>query len=107
VQLLGRLRGAPVTVRPFTALLALDTAGATVRNVMSGAQERLGADAVIVIGERRARDWQALVPEGPTVRVIGDALVPRKVAHALSEARAVAEALLGAPVPAASAHGAA
>jgi hypothetical protein len=51
---------------------------------------------VIVVGERRARDWRSLVPsgpKGPTVRVIGDALVPRRVAHAISEGRAAAEAI--------------
>ena len=63
---------------------------------MSGAIRRIAADAVIVVGERRARDWPSLVPsgpEGPTVRVIGDALVPRRVAHAISEGRAAADAI--------------
>ena len=60
---------------------------------MSGAIRRIAADAVIVVGERRARDWRSLVPSGPTVRVIGDALVPRRVAHAISEGRAVADAI--------------
>ena len=51
------------------------------------------ADTVIVVGERRPRDWSSLVPPGATVRVIGDALVPRRVAHAVSEGRAAAEAI--------------
>jgi hypothetical protein len=49
-----------------------------------------------VVSKRRARDWRSLVPsgpKGPTVRVIGDALVPRRVAHAISEGRAAAEAI--------------
>jgi 2,4-dienoyl-CoA reductase-like NADH-dependent reductase (Old Yellow Enzyme family) len=91
VQLLARLRGAPLEVRPFTALEAVADGSAELRNVMSGATERSSADTVIVVGERRARDWSALVPVGPTVRVIGDALVPRRVAHAISEGRAAAE----------------
>jgi 2,4-dienoyl-CoA reductase (NADPH2) len=92
-QLLARLRGAPLEVRPFTALEAVDDGAAEVRNVMSGSTEHLIADAVIVVGERRARDWSALIPSGATVRVIGDALVPRRVAHAISEGRAAAEAI--------------
>ena len=60
---------------------------------MSGAIGRIAADAVIVVGERRARDWRSLVPSGPTVRAIGDALVPRRVAHAISEGRAAADAI--------------
>ena len=95
VQLLGRLRGAPIAVRALTALDAVTTGGAVLRNVLSGATEELAADAVVVVGERIARDWRALVPGGPAVRVIGDALVPRKVAHAIAEGRAAARAIAG------------
>jgi 2,4-dienoyl-CoA reductase (NADPH2) len=49
---------------------------------------------VVVAGERRPRDWSQLAPEGARVHVIGDALVPRKVAHAVSEGRAVAREYL-------------
>jgi 2,4-dienoyl-CoA reductase-like NADH-dependent reductase (Old Yellow Enzyme family) len=103
VQLLRRLAGAPLTVRPFTALVALADGAAELRNTMSGATEELSADVVVIVGERRARDWSALVPPGAGVRVIGDALVPRKVAHAISEGRAVAEALARIEAPALSA----
>jgi 2,4-dienoyl-CoA reductase (NADPH2) len=95
VQLLVRLRGAPLEVRPFTALDALGDGQATLRNLMSGATDTVAADSVIVVGERVARDWSALVPAGATTRVIGDALVPRKVMHAVSEGRAVARAIGG------------
>ncbi len=95
VQLLGRLRGAPIAVRTLTALDAVTSSGAVLRNVLSGATEELAADAVVVVGERVARDWRALVPGGPAVRVIGDALVPRKVAHAIAEGRAAARAIAG------------
>jgi hypothetical protein len=78
-------------VRPFTALRAVADDGAELVNVMSGATERIGAETVIVVGERRARDWSSMAPPGATVQVIGDALVPRKVAHAISEGRAAAE----------------
>ena len=101
VQLLERLRGAPLEVRPFTALAGLDEDGAALRSTLSGAAERVAADTVIVVGERVARDWSALVPGAGTVRVIGDALVPRKASHAIAEGRAAAEAILGASPPAA------
>ena len=96
-QLLARLRGAPLEVRPFTALDALGEGGAELRNTMSGVAASLPADAVIVVGERVARDWDALVPPGGTVRVIGDTLVPRKASHAISEGRAAAEAIAARP----------
>jgi 2,4-dienoyl-CoA reductase-like NADH-dependent reductase (Old Yellow Enzyme family) len=100
VQLLARLRGAPLTVRPFTALAAVGERSAELRNTLAGTAEEIAADTVIVVGERRARDWSGLVAAGASVRVVGDALVPRKVAHAISEGRAVAEALVPAAAPA-------
>ncbi|MHB8695071.1 MAG: oxidoreductase [Solirubrobacteraceae bacterium] len=93
VQLLARLRGAPLEVRPLTALEAVADGGAELRSVISQRTETIAADAVIVVGERRSRDWAALVPATATVRVIGDALVPRRVAHAVSEGRAAAETI--------------
>ena len=94
VQLIGRLTGAPVDVRTFTALDTLDDEVARVRNVLSSTTEELSADRVIVVGERRARDWGGLIRAGAHVQVIGDALVPRRVAHAIAEGRAAAEALV-------------
>jgi 2,4-dienoyl-CoA reductase (NADPH2) len=93
VQLLARLRAAPVEVRPFTALEGLTDGAAQLRNVMSQQSDVLAVDTVIVVGERRARDWAPLVPANATVRVIGDALVPRRVGPAISEGRAAAEAI--------------
>jgi 2,4-dienoyl-CoA reductase (NADPH2) len=81
-------------VRPFTALTGLDIAGALLTNTLSGSEERVAADTVIVVGERVARDWRPLVPAAGTVRVIGDALVPRKASHAIAEGRAAADAIL-------------
>jgi 2,4-dienoyl-CoA reductase (NADPH2) len=94
VQLLARLRGAPLDVRPFITLDSLDAGGAVLQNTMSGAQERVAADTVIVVGERVANDWSTLVAPVGGVRVIGDALVPRKASHAISEGRAAAEAIV-------------
>jgi 2,4-dienoyl-CoA reductase-like NADH-dependent reductase (Old Yellow Enzyme family) len=95
VQLFGRLRGAPLDVRPFTALAAAGDGDVTLRNVLSGATEVVAADRVIVVGERVARDWAALVPAQATTRVIGDAIVPRKVMHAIAEGREAARAIGG------------
>jgi threonine dehydrogenase-like Zn-dependent dehydrogenase len=99
VQLLARLRGAPLAVRPFTALTAVGERSAVLTSTMSGADERVAADTVIVVGERVALDWSALVPPAGTVRVIGDALVPRKASHAIAEGRAAAEAIAHADGP--------
>ena len=99
-QLLARLRGAPLSVRGFTGLASVGAATAKLRNTMSGAIEEIAADTVIVVGERRPADWSTLVPADAGVRVIGDAIVPRKVAHAISEGRAVAETLAAAESPA-------
>jgi 2,4-dienoyl-CoA reductase (NADPH2) len=62
---------------------------------MAGTAARVAADTVIVVGERVARDWRGLVPGGGGVRVIGDALVPRKASHAIAEGREAAESILG------------
>jgi 2,4-dienoyl-CoA reductase (NADPH2) len=93
VQLLRRLAGAPLRVVPFTTLAATGDDTAELRNTMSGATETVPADTVIVVGERVARDWSTLVPASGAVRVIGDAIVPRKASHAISEGRAAAEAI--------------
>ena len=45
-------------------------------------------------------------PAAGGVRVIGDALVPRKASHAIAEGRAAAEAIAGARLRAAAAVGA-
>ena len=92
-QLLRRLRGAPLEVRPFTSLEAIGEGAVELRNNMSGDLTRVAAQTVIVVGERCAREWRPLVPPGATVQVIGDALVPRRVAHAIAEGRAAAEAV--------------
>jgi 2,4-dienoyl-CoA reductase-like NADH-dependent reductase (Old Yellow Enzyme family) len=93
VQLLGRLCGAPLRVRPLTVLDRLDDGSAVLRNALSGSADTVAADTVIVVGERVARDWSALVPHTGGVRVIGDALVPRKASHAIAEGRAAGEAI--------------
>lgn len=84
-QLLKRLRGAvEVDIRAMSAY---------------GDAQDVQADAVIAVGERRPRDWSQFEREDRSVVVIGDAIVPRRVAHAISEGRAAARLVLAeAPV---------
>ena len=51
---------------------------------------------MIIAGERRPRAWSGFERESGLV-VIGDALVPRRVANAISEGRAAATLLRGHP----------
>ena len=90
-QLLPRLRSIRFEIRPLTTLSAIGEGAVELRH--AGGIDRLAADAVIVVGERRPRDWSPLVPDGITVRVVGDAIVPRRAAHAIAEGRAAARAL--------------
>jgi 2,4-dienoyl-CoA reductase-like NADH-dependent reductase (Old Yellow Enzyme family) len=91
VQLMARLHGAPVEIRPLTTVASIAGTALTTRNVLSGKTAELPADLVVVVGERRARAWEHLVPAGPAVQVIGDAVVPRRVHHAVAEGRAAAQ----------------
>jgi 2,4-dienoyl-CoA reductase (NADPH2) len=72
-------------------LESIETSSVTTRNVMSHKIAELPADVVVMVGERRALAWEPLVPAGPAVHVIGDAVVPRRVHHAIAEGRAVAQ----------------
>jgi 2,4-dienoyl-CoA reductase (NADPH2) len=94
-QLLPRLAGVRLDIRPLTSLSSVGEAGAELRSA-AGSKERVEADAVIVVGERRARNWTALVAAAPGAIVIGDAIVPRRASHAIAEGRAAARALAGA-----------
>ena len=93
VQLMARLRRAPLEIRPLTGVASIAAGSVITRNVVSGRSADLAADLVVVVGERRARAWEALVPDGPTVQVVGDAVVPRRVHHAIAEGRAAAGAV--------------
>ncbi|QDQ90508.1 oxidoreductase [Rhodococcus sp. WB9] len=90
VQYLRRLSGAPVDVRVLSSLVAVSGGSVEFENTLSGERVRLDADRIVVAGERRSVDWSLLVPESARVHVIGDALVPRKVAHAVAEGRSAA-----------------
>jgi 2,4-dienoyl-CoA reductase (NADPH2) len=93
-QLLPRLTGIRLDIRPLTSLAGFGDRSVALQPAGGGAAERVEADAVIVVGERRPRDWGPLVADLPGAIVIGDAIVPRRVAHAIAEGRAAARALL-------------
>jgi 2,4-dienoyl-CoA reductase (NADPH2) len=94
IQLLARLRGARLDTRSFLVPVAFDGEGVVARHRLSGEEERVPADAVLVVGERRPVPLGAELPAPATVQAIGDAVVPRRVAHAIAEGRAAAEAIL-------------
>jgi 2,4-dienoyl-CoA reductase-like NADH-dependent reductase (Old Yellow Enzyme family) len=107
-SLLKRLRGTVrLTMLPLHSVVAANGDGVGLLSVTSGESVHLGADAVIMVGERRPRDWSALAPgEGPGIVVVGDAVAPRRVAHAIAEGRAAAEAVLAGTPIAPGAHAA-
>ncbi|MBC2639931.1 MULTISPECIES: FAD-dependent oxidoreductase [unclassified Rhodococcus (in: high G+C Gram-positive bacteria)] len=90
VQYLRRLSGAPVDVRVLSSLVAVSDGLVEFENALSGERSRLDVDRIVVAGERRSIDWSLLAPRSARVHVIGDALVPRKVAHAVAEGRSAA-----------------
>lgn len=97
VQLLRRLTGEPVDIVVQAALSHVSAAGSryrlTYRNTLSGQTTGLTCDRVVTVGERIASDWQGLATALPQARVqvIGDAVVPRRVAHAVAEGYAAAQ----------------
>jgi NAD(P)-binding Rossmann-like domain len=90
-QLIPRLAGVRLDIRPLTSLGGVEDGAVALR--AGGALKRVEADAVIVVGERRPRAWAPLVADLPRAIVIGDAIVPRRVSHAIAEGRAAARAL--------------
>jgi 2,4-dienoyl-CoA reductase (NADPH2) len=89
VQLLQRLVGAgELQVVPMCSVTEIAAGGVTLVERVSGRSRVLEADRVVVAGERRPRaapDFRA-----PLALAIGDAVVPRRAAHAIAEGRAAA-----------------
>ena len=84
VQLLKRLAG-ELEIVPLSAALRVAPDGVTVTHATSGRTDVIAADRVVVVGERRTRAAPAC--EAPLVLAIGDAIVPRRAAHAIAEGR--------------------
>jgi 2,4-dienoyl-CoA reductase (NADPH2) len=96
VQLMPRLAGVRLEIRPFAAAAATSGSDLEVTHTLTGGVEPLAADAVIAVGERRPCAPAIRLPETAHVIVVGDAIVPRRVAHAVAEGRAAAQRLIGA-----------
>jgi hypothetical protein len=103
VQLLKRLAG-ELEIVALSAALHVVPDGVTVKHATSGRTDVIAADRVVVVGRRRTRATPDC--DAPFVLAIGDAIVPRRAAHAIAEGRAAAARLAGARglTPAASAN---
>ncbi len=55
-QLVERLRGKPIELRPLHTLTAVGPGHVELQNVLSGAAYRVEAEAVVIVGERCPRD---------------------------------------------------
>jgi 2,4-dienoyl-CoA reductase-like NADH-dependent reductase (Old Yellow Enzyme family)/thioredoxin reductase len=95
-QLTPRLRSVKFSMRPFTTLVRATDGSVELRDA-ADRESTMSADAVLVVGERRPRDWKSLVPDQTPVLVCGDAITPRKFGHAIAEGRAAARAVAGPP----------
>jgi len=97
VQMLKRLAGKlPLAMRPLHGLASVGEGRVEIRS-SAGESETLAADAVVVVGERRPRPSTEFASLDVPVLVIGDAITPRRVAHAISEGRAAADELKSPP----------
>ncbi|MTD17276.1 NAD(P)-binding protein [Nakamurella sp. YIM 132087] len=88
LQLMERLRGRPLDIRPLTAVVGTTGDGVVVRHTLTGAEQPLAGDLLVAIGRRRPRDLPT--PAGIPTWVIGDAVAPRRVSNAIAEGRAAA-----------------
>jgi 2,4-dienoyl-CoA reductase-like NADH-dependent reductase (Old Yellow Enzyme family) len=84
-QLLERLAGRPLDVRPLCAPVAWEGGVLRLRRVLDGTEETVPADLVVQVGTRYPRPVPH--PDRPATR-IGDAVAPRQVSHAIAEGRA-------------------
>ncbi|MFI8073786.1 FAD-dependent oxidoreductase [Streptomyces sp. NPDC086033] len=92
-QLMNRLSGAPLRIAAMNTVTATTAGELRLRNVMDGHETFLAADILVTVGERRPRRPDFTATDGQTVRAIGDCVVPRRIAHAVAEGRAAAEAV--------------
>lgn len=93
IQLNARLRGRGLRLLAATTLQA-GPDGLILQNSLGAESWSLEGEPVVVATERRSAPLID-VPLGPSVHVIGDAVQPRKAAHAITEGRRVAELLGG------------
>jgi 2,4-dienoyl-CoA reductase (NADPH2) len=94
-QLQPRLAGRPLHARSFLTAVEVEDDALVARNRYSGERERIPADLVVFVGERVPAGAPPGLPPGARVQLVGDAVVPRRVAHAIAEGRAAAAAIAG------------
>ncbi|MFI0773228.1 hypothetical protein [Streptomyces sp. NPDC021212] len=70
-------------ILPLTTASGIGPEGVTVAHRTSGRIATVPADRVVVVGERRPRGAPDCT--APLVLTVGDAVVPRRVAHAIAE----------------------
>ncbi|MFD4227506.1 FAD-dependent oxidoreductase [Streptomyces sp. NPDC058545] len=97
-QLMNRLTGAPLRIVAMNTVTATTAGELRLRNIMDGHETRLAADVLVTVGERRPRRPDLTPAYGQTVRAVGDCVVPRRIAHAVAEGRAAAEAVAAGPL---------
>ncbi|MFC8043545.1 FAD-dependent oxidoreductase [Nocardia sp. NPDC057353] len=96
VQWRRRLLGKPVEFRVETTCAEITPTLVVTRDLLSGRTAALPCDRVVIAGERISTPTAPLLSALPQVSVqaIGDALTPRRVAHAIAEGRAAAHSVL-------------
>ncbi|MGW1025354.1 oxidoreductase [Streptomyces sp. NPDC002577] len=97
-QLMNRLTGAPLRVVAMSTVTSTTPDGVRLRHVLDGQETDLAADLLVTVGERRPRRPDFTPADGQTVRAVGDCVVPRRIAHAVAEGRAAAEAVAVRPL---------
>ncbi|GAB3976285.1 N-methyl-L-proline N-demethylase HpbA [Actinoallomurus acanthiterrae] len=97
-QLMRRLTGFPLRVVAMNAVVSTTAGGVRLRHVLDGHETHVPADLLVTVGERRPHHLDLIQSAHLTVRAIGDCVVPRRIAHAVAEGRAAAEAVIARPV---------
>ncbi|MFH9001981.1 FAD-dependent oxidoreductase [Streptomyces afghaniensis] len=92
-QLMNRLTGAPLRVVALSTVTSTTADGVRLRHVLDGRETSLAADVLVTVGERVPHRFDISPAAHQTVRAVGDCVVPRRIAHAVAEGRAAAEAL--------------
>ncbi|MFD5120995.1 FAD-dependent oxidoreductase [Streptomyces sp. NPDC058385] len=99
-QLMTRLTGAPLRVVAMSGVMSTTADGVRLCHVLDGAETDLTADVLVTVGERHPRRPDFTPSDGQSVRAVGDCVVPRRIAHAVAEGRAAAEAVAAGRLPA-------
>jgi 2,4-dienoyl-CoA reductase-like NADH-dependent reductase (Old Yellow Enzyme family) len=95
VPLRARFSAAGGSMRPNTVVLGWDGSGATIRSTLTGAEERLPADTLVIAETPVAETSLAseLTAEGIAFHEIGDCVAPRRASLAFLEGRELARRL--------------